>query len=74
MPNKLQSKFIKDCLDNLDKLNEWENDFINSIADIPDNKELSVRQNHTLNKCIKKVNDDAEYDYGQSQEYKPLYR
>ena len=55
MPNRLQIKFIKDALDNQDKLNEWEVDFINSIAEKDDNHELTEKQNATLNKISQKL-------------------
>ena len=64
MPNKVQIKFIKDCIDNYEILSSWEYDFINSIAEIPTDKPLSPKQNSVLNRCIKKVNDSGNYSYG----------
>lgn len=36
MPNKVQIRFIKDALDQPEKLTEWEEQFINDLADKDD--------------------------------------
>lgn len=59
MPNKLQIKFIADCLANLEVLTSWEQDFIRNISVLIKYNSLfylSPAQNSTLNKCIAKVN------------------
>ena len=55
--NRIQIRFIKDALDNLDKLNDWEQNFIDSISDKDDNCKLSSAQNKTLNKISQKIQD-----------------
>ncbi len=60
MPNKLQIKFIKDAMDAEHLLTEWEAEFINNIADLEDDKDLSQRQNTVLNRIITKVNRGEE--------------
>jgi hypothetical protein len=55
MPNRIQIKFIKDALDSPEKLNEWEVDFIDSLADKDDNYELTEKQNTILNRISQKI-------------------
>lgn len=54
--DKVQIKLIKDALENLDILNDWENEFISGIAGRDSDYELSERQNAALNKISDKVN------------------
>ena len=54
--NKVQSKFVCDCLENEHLLTEWESQFINNIADKDENYQLSDKQNSILNRIIGKVN------------------
>lgn len=54
--NKLQIRFIKDALDNPEKLSEWEYDFINSLAERGDNYTLIEKQNSILNRIQQKIN------------------
>lgn len=56
MPNKLQIKFIKDAMDEPEKLTDWENEFINNIADLADDRELTEKQNSILNRIVTKLN------------------
>jgi hypothetical protein len=56
MPNKVQIKFIKDALDAEHMLSEWESQFINDLAELDDDAELSEKQNKVLNRIIGKVN------------------
>lgn len=54
--NKVQQRFVSDALDNEEKLSEWEIGFINSLADLPENVELSEKQNEILNRISQKIN------------------
>lgn len=54
--NKVQQKFICDALDNDHMLSEWETQFINDLADKPDEYELSDKQNAVLNRISQKIN------------------
>lgn len=56
MPNKMQIKFIKDAMDSEHMLSDWESEFINSLAEIDDEKPLSEKQNSILNRIITKIN------------------
>lgn len=53
--NGYQRKRILEALDNEAKLSEWEWDFINSLADRPDDYELSHKQNEILNRISQKM-------------------
>ena len=53
--NRVQHRFILDALENPEKLTSWEWDFINDLAEKPDEYELSEKQNETLNRIQKKV-------------------
>lgn len=53
--NKVQSKFIMDALDQPEKLSDWENDFIMSLAHKDENYELSQKQNEILNRISQKL-------------------
>lgn len=55
MPNRIQRKFILDALDQPERLNEWENDFISNLADKDDDYELSEKQNEILNRISQKL-------------------
>lgn len=54
--NRIQIKFIVDALDREDVLSEWEWDFINDLADKPEDYELSDKQNSILNRISQKIN------------------
>lgn len=56
MPNKLQIKFIKDAMDEPEKLTDWESEFINNIAGLANDRELSEKQNSILNRIVTKLN------------------
>jgi hypothetical protein len=53
--NRVQIRFIKDALDQEHKLNEWEQKFINDLADRDDGYELTQRQNECLNNIQRKL-------------------
>lgn len=53
--NRVQRKFVKDALDQPYNLNEWENDFIDNLADRDDDYELSEKENAVLNKIQRKL-------------------
>jgi len=53
--NRVQIKFIKDALDCEHALSEWEAEFINSLADKPEDYELSSKQNEILNRISQKI-------------------
>lgn len=53
--NRVQRQFVKDALDQPEKLSEWEWDFINSLAEYDDDKPLSPRQNDILNRIQRKL-------------------
>jgi len=55
MPNGLQIKFIKDAMDCPEALSDWENEFIDSLADLDDDVELSEKQNKVLNRTQTKL-------------------
>jgi len=52
--NGFQKKIIKDAIDDPEPLSEWEFDFINSLADKPDEYELSEKQNKIVNRISQK--------------------
>lgn len=54
--NRIQSKFVLDALDNEHLLTEWEVEFIDSLSKMPENKELSPKQNEILNRISNKIN------------------
>lgn len=54
--NKIQARFIKDAMEYEDHLSEWESQFINSLAEKPDDYELTDKQNDILNRIADKVN------------------
>ena len=53
--NRVQRKFILGALDQEYNLTEWEDEFINSLADRDDDYELSERQNEILNRIQRKL-------------------
>lgn len=53
--NRVQQKFVNDALDQPEKLTDWEYDFINSIAEIPEDRELTEKQNAILNRIQRKL-------------------
>lgn len=53
--NRVQIRFIKDALDQEHKLTEWESQFINDLAEKPDDYELSEKQNSILNRIQGKL-------------------
>jgi len=55
--NGYQVKRINEALDNLQHLSEWENDFINNLADKREDVELTEKQNRTLNRISEKIGE-----------------
>ena len=53
--NKVQEKFVCDALDQPEKLSEWEYDFLNNIAELPEWVDLSKKQNEILNRIQRKL-------------------
>lgn len=53
--NKVQKKFVIDALDQPEKLTDWESDFIDSLAEKPDEYILSEKQNEILNRIQRKL-------------------
>jgi hypothetical protein len=52
--NKVQIQFVKDALDQPEKLTPWEFDFINDLAD-REEFPLSDKQNAVLNRIQRKL-------------------
>lgn len=59
MPNRVQRQIIVDALDNQDKLSEWEYEFIQDIANYPDHRDLSPKQNTVLNRIGTKIERES---------------
>ena len=55
MPNRVQIVFIKDAMEEPEKLNDWENEFIDSIAELDEKKELTAKQATILNRISQKL-------------------
>jgi hypothetical protein len=53
--NGYQVKRIAEALDNENRLSVWEWDFINSLADLDEDKELTHKQNEILNRISQKM-------------------
>lgn len=53
--NRVQIRFIKDALDQPEKLSDWENQFISDLAEKPESYELSEKQNAVLNRIQRKL-------------------
>ena len=53
--NGFQTKQIQRAQENPEKLTDWEYDFINSLAEMDEDQELSKKQNHILNRIAEKV-------------------
>lgn len=53
--NRIQKRFILDALDQPENLTDWENGFINDMADKPDDYEISDKQNEILNRIQRKL-------------------
>lgn len=53
--DRLQIRFIKDALDQPEKLSDWEYDFINDLADKDDDYELTEKQNKVLNRISQRL-------------------
>lgn len=55
--NNYQIKRIYEALDNLEHLSEWENDFINNLAEKPEGYQLSEKENHIINRISQKIGE-----------------
>lgn len=53
--NRIQRKFVLDALDQEHKLNEWEHQFINDLAERNPDMKLSDKQNEILNRISQKL-------------------
>lgn len=53
--NRVQKKFILDALDQPESLTDWENQFINDLAEKDSDYELSEKQNSVLNRISQKL-------------------
>lgn len=53
--NGFQIKQIKRCKELFEFLNSWEQDFIESLDDLPEDDDLSDKQMHKLNDVDTKV-------------------
>lgn len=53
--NGFQRKQVDRCKDNFEKLNSWEQDFIESLDDLPEDTELSPNRTSKLNDIDTKV-------------------
>ena len=53
--NGFQIKQIKRALDQPEELTDWEYDFVDSLAEIDEKKELSDGQNKVLNRISEKL-------------------
>lgn len=53
--NGFQKSVVISALDQDDKLSDWDTDFINDMAERPDDFELSEKQNHQLNRIAQKL-------------------
>jgi len=53
--NGYQKKRVLGALECEDTLTEWEWDFIQSLADLPDDRELTEKQNEVLNRISQKT-------------------
>ena len=56
--NKFQTRIVLDAIDQPESLSDWENEFIDSLAQKEENYVASTKQNETLNKIRHKL------DYG----------
>jgi len=54
--NGIQKKFVLDALDSEEKLTDWELDFINSLAEMPEDRNLTSKQNAILNRISQTIN------------------
>ena len=55
MPNRIQIQIIKEAMDEPELLDDYENRFIDKMAEYPDKAELSEKQNKVLNKIGSKI-------------------
>ena len=53
--NRIQKQIIKDGIEYPERLNDWEYDFINDLADKDDDYTLSEKQNSIVNRIGSKL-------------------
>jgi hypothetical protein len=53
--NRIQKRIILDALDEPESLSDWENDFINDMADKGDEYQVSEKQNQIINRIGNKL-------------------
>lgn len=53
--NSYQEKRVIEAMDNPEKLTDWENEFIDSLADKEEDYKLSTKQNAVLNRISQKM-------------------
>lgn len=53
--NKFHDKAIKKCLEHEEDLTEWEQEFVNSLAEQVERRELTDRQVKRLHEILHKV-------------------
>lgn len=53
--NGFQKSIVLSALDQEDKLTDWEVDFINDLAEKPDDYALSKKQNSIINRISQKL-------------------
>lgn len=57
--NRIQRRFIRECVEGKDLLDDWQRGFIEALAARPEDAELTENENHKLNECIGVVNRGA---------------
>ena len=53
--NKVQAMFITEAMDQPERLSDWENEFIDSLADKEEDYLISEKQNAILNRIQRKL-------------------
>lgn len=53
--NRVQIQIIKEAIDSPEKLSDWEDEFVNDIAEKGDDYELSEKQNSIVNRIGSKM-------------------
>ncbi len=53
--NRVQIQFIKDALDQPEKLSDWENERVGEWAEYDESRDLSEKQNEILNRISQKL-------------------
>lgn len=53
--DRVQTQFVKDAMDSPEKLSDWENEFIDSLAGKESDYKLSGKQKDILNRISQKL-------------------